>query len=373
MHGVMIGWRNAVLAGIYRLWVKPVCFRFDPERVHDFVCKLAEVGGHMPLGKTCARLLFGYSHRILEQEVRGVHFKNPVGLSAGFDKNARLTHILPYGGFGFEEVGSITGKYCPGNPGTRLWRLKHSQGLVVWYGLKNDGAHAIAQRLYGRTFRFPVGISLAKTNSRATCDDDAAVADFVEVARAFSAIGSYYTINISCPNTYGGEPFVDAARLHKLLTALDAVPHQGPTFIKLAAELSDSQLEGIVRVARGHKIDGFVCSNLIKDPNHAALDARDALPGKGGISGRPNTVWADEQIRRVRKLAGTDMVIIGVGGVFTAEDAYRKIRAGATLVEMITGMIYQGPQTASEINRGLVRLLKRDGFKHISEAIGVDV
>jgi dihydroorotate dehydrogenase len=372
MYEKMIGWRNSILAASYRVCMKPIFFRNDPERVHDFVCRAAEVGGHIPFAKMVARMLFGYSSPMLEQEVCGIRFKNPIGLSAGFDKNARLTHILPYGGFGFEEVGSITGKPCAGNQGTRLWRLKHSEGLVVWYGLKNDGAATISRRLQHTSFKFPVGISLAKTNSPEMCDDTAAIADYVKVAKAFSHIGAYYTINISCPNTYGGEPFIDAARLDKLLSSLDWVKHDGPTFIKLAAELDDKQLKDVVMVAKRHKIDGFVCNNLIKDPRHAKLDARDELPGKGGISGRPNTAWTDEQIRRVRKLAGRNMIIIGVGGIFTAEDAYRKIRAGASLVEMITGMIYQGPQTISEINRGLVLLLRRDGFEHISEAVGVD-
>lgn len=370
MKDNIIASRNRLLAASYKHIAKPLFFKCDPESVHDFVSTSARIVGHVPFAKSGARALFGYSHPSLEQDVLGMHCKNPIGLSAGFDKNAELTHIMPYSGFGFMEVGSITGEQCDGNPKPRLWRLPEQQSLVVWYGLKNNGAEAVAARMAGKTFQFPVGINLAKTNSLATCDDARAIADYVKGARAFKDIGDYFTINISCPNTYGGEPFIDPERLELLLSAIDAVGVQKPIFIKLSPDLSRSELDAILDVASKHAIDGFVSSNLTKKRDTPTLSGVD-VPRHGGMSGKLVSDASDAQIRHIYKRFGSSKTIIGVGGVFTAEDAYRKIRAGASLVQLITGMIYQGPQCISDINRGLVTLLERDGYTSITEVIGL--
>lgn len=356
---------------LYRHALKPILFQFDPEFVHDRFTAIGQLlGGSTPL-RAATRALSTYEHPMLHTTVAGMHFANPIGLAAGFDKNAHLTDILPAVGFGFAELGSITGKPCPGNPRPRLWRLPQSEALVVYYGLKNDGADAVAARLRGRSFAFPVGISAAKTNDRETCDTDTAVADYTHVVRTFADIGDYFTINISCPNTYGGEPFTDPARLDALLTSVDAVA-QKPVFLKLAVDLSPAQVDAILTACESHRIAGLVCSNLTKNrANHRIKDAH--VPEKGGISGRAVQQLADEQLRYIAKHTQQKYVLIGVGGVFTAEDAYRKIRLGASLVQLITGMIFRGPQAIGQINRGLVQLLQRDGFSSVSEAVGADV
>lgn len=360
-----------VQSRFYRHLIKPVFFRFDPEAVHDAICSIGEVLGRYALGRECLRVLFAYEHPSLKTTVCGIHFSNPVGLSAGFDKNARLTDIMPSIGFGFEEVGSITGEPCEGNPKPRLWRLPHTKGLVVYYGLKNDGSDAISIRLQHKRCSIPIGTSIAKTNSLKTISLEEGIADYKKAFQALTDIGAYFTINISCPNVYGGEPFTEPNRLEALLTALDPLPTKKPIFLKITADISFEALDALVDVVDRHRVHGFILSNLTKDRTNPVIHQEDlAKAGKGGISGKPVADRSNALISHLYKTKGKRYCIIGVGGIFTAEDAYEKIRRGASLVQLITGMIYEGPQLIGEINRGLVALLKRDGFRHIHEAVG---
>jgi len=371
MKDSLISTRNNLEATVYSRVLKPAFFRQDPELVHDNISNIGEMLGRTGFGRGVTRAAFGYHHPMLEQTILGIRFDNPIGLSAGFDKNARLVDFIPAVGFGFTEIGSVTGEACEGNPKPRLWRLPKSQSLVVNYGLMNDGAEAVAKRLQGRNFAIPVGISVAKTNSETTVDEAAGVADYVKAYRATSGVGAYATINISCPNTFGGQPFTNPSRLENLLSAIDRQEHTKPVFIKFSPDLSDIELDHLLEVAFAHNIEGFICSNLTKPrDNPHILDAD--VPPSGGMSGKVQQEMSDEQIRRVYARVGRTHVVMGCGGVFTAEDAYRKIRLGASLIQLITGMIYQGPQTISTINLGLVKLLKRDGFSRLSEAVGAD-
>jgi len=308
------------------------------------------------------------------QTIGGIRFSNPIGLAAGFDKNAQLTRILPCVGFGFEEVGSITGEPCVGNPKPRLWRLPKSQGLVVYYGLKNDGCEAIAKRLRNEHFKFPVGVSVAKTNNSQTVDVQAGIADYEKAFRAFLDIGDYFTVNISCPNAFGGEPFSSPEKLDALLACLDTIETPKPIFLKMPADISTYELDALVAVADRHRVHGFVLTNLTKKRDRPEI-VQDEIKGldKGGVSGKPVYDASNKMISHLYKAVGKRYVIIGCGGIFSAADAYEKIRCGASLVQLITGMIFEGPQLIGEINCGLVRLLKRDGFSNISEAIGVAV
>lgn len=361
----------AVTRFLYRHVLKKALFCRDPERVHDAMTRVGMFLGAHGATRRMTSMAFSFADRRLEQNILGIRFPNPVGLSAGFDKNAVLTDILPSVGFGFVEVGSITGEPCEGNRKPRLWRLPESKALVVYYGLKNDGCEAISDRLRAKRFAVPVGASIAKTNSPATVDPEAAIADYAKAFARFSGIGSYLTVNISCPNAYGGEPFTDPVLLERLLAALDDIPTSKPIFLKLSPDLAPADLDAILAVAGAHMVAGVICSNLTKRRDNGKI--RDAaIPPKGGISGKVAEDAANEQLKYVYKKYGDKFVVIGCGGVFGAEDAYRKIRLGASLVQLITGMIYEGPQLIGEINRGLVRLLERDGFAHISEAVGAD-
>lgn len=358
---------------LYRKCVKPLLFLIDPEKVHDQMLKFGSVLGKYGFTKNVTSRFFNYQSSHLRQEIAGITFENPIGLAAGFDKNAQLMDILPRVGFGFEEIGSVTALPCKGNARPRLWRLKKSHGLVVNYGLMNDGAEIIAERLAHRKFQFPLGISIAKTNCAATADTEEGIQDYLAAFRLLKNFGDYTTINISCPNAYGGQPFTDAPRFELLMSALHSEGIVKPLFIKLSPDLNKSHLSSLLAVADKFPVTGFICTNLTKDRSlfkHKISDKN--FPEIGGISGKPVQELSDQMIKDLYQISRGKYVIIGCGGVFTAKDAYRKIRLGASLIQLITGMIFQGPQLIGEINQGLEELLERDGFKNISEAIGAD-
>ncbi len=371
MKDFLVQCRNAIIGFFYRWVCKPVFFRIDPEDIHDFMTSTGVFLGRFRLTRFFTRLSFGYSNKVLHQHILGINFTNPVGLAAGFDKNAQLTKLLPFVGFGFEEVGSITGEPCEGNPKPRLWRLPKSKALVVHYGLKNDGCVAISKRLAHEKFIFPVGTSIAKTNSPDTCETQAGIDDYVKAFKHFTHIGAYFTVNISCPNAFGGQPFTDPAKLEKLLEALDAVHTDKPVFLKFSPDITEKNLDEILHVAQQHRVHGFICTNLTKERNNPKI-VDSEVSAKGGISGKVVEDLSNRMIAHIFQKTKGKYVVVGCGGVFTAEDAYKKIRLGASLIQMITGMIYQGPQAVSSINLGLVKLLKRDGFGNIHDAVGAD-
>lgn len=320
--------------------------------------------GSNPVTRGLTSAFFNYHHPALEQSVAGIKFQNPIGLSAGFDKDAYLMPILPSVGFGFEEVGSFTALPYEGNKKPRLYRLPEQQTLRVNYGLKNLGAAALHKRLRGQKWDFPVGISIAKTNMPETSVVDKGIEDYFFTYKTFQDTGDYFTINISCPNTCEEKPiFAQAQNLDLLLQKIFSIPKTKPVFIKLSPDLPDEQLNKILQVCEKHPVDGFVCTNLTKINrfNHE---------GKGGFSGKAVSELSDSLIAKVYKFYNGKKIIMGVGGVFNAADAYRKIKLGASLIQLITGMIFMGPQLISEINQGLVELLKKEGYKNISQAVG---
>lgn len=377
--------RNTTNGFLYRNILKRIFFHFDPEIVHEEMIQLGHDLGKIGITRSMIGAMFATPELPeLHQVIRGIEFKNPIGLSGGFDKNAILTDIIPALGFGFMEIGSVTAKPYEGNQGQRLWRLKKSQSLVVNYGLKSVGAKAIAESLKGKTFSIPVGVNIAKTNCAETNDLDIGIADYVETYKGFLEIASFFTINISCPNVAGGQPFHNSEWLEKLLMALEGVrtksetggsTERKPIFIKISPDLSRSEVDAIMEVASRHHVDGFVCTNLTKRRDLPSIIDPD-VPAIGGLSGKVVEPLANELISYVythgKQKNGEKFIIVGAGGIFSARDAYQKIRAGATLLELITGMIFQGPQLISEIQLGLSKLLAKDGFKHLSEAIGAD-
>lgn len=350
-------------------------FLTDPEKAHNKAIVLGKFFSKNMVLKNFLSYFLVYENKALEQTIKGIKFKNPVGLAAGFDKNAELTEITGALGFGFEEVGSITGEACEGNPKPRLWRMKKSKGLVVWYGLKNDGCEMIFQRLKQLKFNIPIGINIAKTNSKKCSDTDEGIKDYVKAFSQLLDIGNYFTINISCPNAFGGEPFTEPEKLEKLLSALEKYPTKKPIFVKLPPDLNKKQVDSLIEVCKNHHVDGFVISNLTKKKELMDVDEKEyqkVYKGNGGISGKAVEKLSNELIAYVYKNYGERFLIIGCGGIFSAQNAYKKILLGASLVQLITGMIFEGPQLISQINRGLVKLLEKDGFKNISEAVGAD-
>lgn len=356
---------------LYTKALKPILFKLDPEFVHDRTVILGSLFGRYALSRNVLGFIFKYKNKLLKQDIAGIHFENPIGLSAGFDKNAELMDILPSVGFGFAEIGSVTGKACSGNSKPRLWRLKKSRSIVVHYGLKNDGSETIAERLRSSLQSIPIGVSVAMTNCQDNVDIDNAIMDYVKAFRDLEALGSYVTINISCPNTLGGQPFIDPDNLTKLLDELDTIPTTKPIFIKLSPDLNDNELDRILEVAHSRRIQGIICTNLTKRRTGPDIHDTD-IPEKGGLSGKVVQEQSDRMLASIYRKSKGRFVLVGNGGVFTAEDAYKKIRLGASLVQILTGMIFEGPGIVRDINKGLAELLKRDGFTHISQAIGID-
>lgn len=371
IYRLIIGARNALLKNLYKLAGKPVFFLLDPEAVHDGVSRLGKILGRFRVTRALTRLLFGFSDPSLGQTVAGIKISNPVGLAAGFDKDAKLINIIPSVGFGFMDVGSVTGEPCAGNPKPRLWRLKRSGGLVVYYGLKNRGCEIISKELRGKRTMVPLGISVAMTNSEKNLILDSAIEDYAKAFSSFADIGDYITVNVSCPNACGGQPFSDPANLERLLSRLDGIRTSRPVFLKLSPDLEDSVFDETVEIACRHRVAGIICSNLTKKRG-AGISPMDPVPKKGGVSGKPVRDLSDRMIERAYRAARGRLIIIGCGGVFSAEDAYRKIRKGASLIQMVTGMIFEGPQVVGSINLGIAKLLERDGFSSINEAIGAD-
>lgn len=363
--------RNKIISICYKNILKPCLFKFDPERVHDQFLFYGKLLGSNTLTKKFTSIFFNYSNPMLKQNIFGITFDNPIGLAAGFDKNAELVNILGDVGFGYAELGSITGEPCEGNKDRpRLWRLIKSRGLVVYYGLKNDGCELISKRLKGKNFGYPLWISVAKTNDKSTVELEAGVKDYLKAYKSFIGIADVITVNISCPNAFGGEPFTDPKKLDKLMFEISKIRGKEPVFVKLSPDLSHEQYDEIIEICGRYRVDGFVCGNLTKKKNDYILENK--IPGKGGMSGKIEEELVNKMIAYIYKKTEGRFVIVGCGGVFTAEDAYEKIKLGASLIQMITGMIYEGPQAISEINRGLVELLKKDGYRNVSEAVGVN-
>lgn len=356
---------------VYRNILKPVLFKRDPELVHDFITAFGSVLGRYYLSRLGIRWLFAYKNPMLGQKIAGIDFSNPIGLAAGFDKNAKLMKIISEVGFGFTEIGSITGEPCPGNPRPRLWRLPKYQSLVINYGLKNDGCEVITKRLKGKNFSLPLGISAAKTNSADTAETNGGISDYLKVIRTMKDIGDYLTINLSCPNAYGGLPFCSPNNLARLLNEAEPYLKGKPVFLKLSPDMSQEELDGVLDLALKYSLAGVICSNLTKSPESQKLLSQ--IPQiTGGISGKVLEPLTNQQIKYVYRKTEGKLAIIGCGGVFSASDAYKKIKAGASLIQLATGMIFEGPQLIGEINRGLVKLLKKDGFSRLEEAIGVE-
>ncbi len=355
--------RNKLNDSAYSL-LKNILFRIDPEKVHNSFLVIGKNLGKYKITKNATSSLFNFAHPSLEQNMHGIKFPNPVGLSAGFDKDAELTEIIPEVGFGFMEVGSITAKSYEGNKGPRLKRIIEKQSIWVNYGLKNKGAIEIKSRLNKKHFKIPLGISVAKTNCRETVDTKVAIEDYIFTIKEFKSIGDYFTINISCPNAFGGQPFSSPRLFKTLMDEIEKLKIKKPIFIKLSPDLGEKNISSILNLSLNYTIAGFICSNLTKKEKNKS----------GGLSGKSVEKKSNNLLSQVYKFKiknKKQYIIIGSGGVFSAQDAYKKIKLGANLIQLITGMIYKGPALIGEINQGLVELLKKDKLTNISQAVGL--
>ena len=368
----LISFSHAIYRGICR----PIFFRFDSENIHVFFANMGERMGRSRFMTALFRSALRVDNPALTQKIAGIRFENPVGLAAGFDYGAKMSNILPAIGFGFGTIGTITNQPYEGNPRPRLGRLIRSRSLLVNKGFKNDGIDAIIKKLSNRTFSFPVGLSLGKTNTRDVMTQEEGVFDIVSAFKKTEAAHisfAYYELNISCPNLYGAVTFYPPENLRALLSAVMGLRLSRPVFIKMPIEKINDEILAMLRVIIDFPVAGVIFGNLPKDRTNPALIKEEVeRAGPGSFSGVPARKRSNELIQLAYREYGKKLIIIGCGGVFNAEDAYRKIRLGATLVQLITGMIYEGPQLAAAINVGLLALLKKDGFTNISQAIGRD-
>ncbi len=379
-----MGFLRAITRGFYKNVSKPILFQMDPERVHDRFISLGETLGRYKVARAflsavsteCNEVA---SSPILAQDLFGLHFSNPFGVAGGFDKDARLTDVFPALHFGFMEIGSVTWQPYPGNPLPRLMRFPKTGSIWVNYGLKNQGAEAIYNRLKQKQFTISLWINVAKTNCKETVDRDAAVKDYCESLKIFRDLASVFTVNISCPNAFGGQPFHKAEDLDLLLKGVSTLQLAQPIFLKISPEISDSELDALLAVCDRYKVDGIIISNLRKEKVFEDIDPseRGNVPEHGGFSGAYLKPYADKMLAyvagKIKRGECKKYILVGLGGVRTAEDAYKKIRLGANLVQLVTGMIFEGPQVIGDLSDGLYSLLKKDGFTRLQDAVGVDV
>jgi dihydroorotate dehydrogenase len=309
----------------------------------------------------------------LRVNVFGLAFPNPVGLAAGFDKNAHLLNFLPSLGFGHVEVGGTTPLPQSGNPKPRLFRLPADRALINRMGFDNDGAGEVTLRLARRPQNCIVGVNIAKNKN--TVQDEA----WMDYARTFSAVCEvvdYVVINVSSPNTPGLRDLQEKKQLSKILENVQALnsrlPAPKPILLKIAPDLADKELDEIVNVCKKYKVSGIIATNTTVSRNSLLKTdvERVRAIGEGGLSGAPLKNRSTEVIRTLYKKSGGSLPIIGVGGILSAQDAYEKIKSGASLVQVYTGLIYEGPSLAKKINKGLLKFLRRDGFSSIQEAVG---
>lgn len=330
--------------------------------------------GRIGIGRGPLTAIFRPRSPLLRQTVAGIDFAGPIGLAAGFDYRAQLPEVLPALGFGFGSVGTFTLQPCQGNPAPQLGRLVRSRSLLVNKGFKNEGIDALIRQSVGRTFTIPAGLSIGRTNAPMT--EQEAITDIRQAyARAEAARlpYTYYELNISCPNLVGHVSFYEPRALERLLAALEPSRLSRPVFLKMPIELTDRQTLAIVDTAKKYGISTFIIGNLQKNRHDPALDQSEvAKVGAGNFSGKPTWDRSNQLIGHIYRERGDEVTIIGCGGTFSADDAYTKIRLGATLVQLITGLVYIGPQLPAQINYGVVRRLQRDGFTNIAQAVGVD-
>ena len=363
---------------MYKKVIKPILFLFPPDFVHSSIVALGSLIQRVPFARSIIKRMWGYSNKALSQNLYGLEIKNPVGLSAGFDKNVQLVPLMESVGFGFETAGSVTLAPRKGNDKPWFYRLPKTKSLVVHAGMANQGLINIAKRIRrNRSLvkKMPLFISVAVVaRSQSETIWDAIIdAKNTTLYVLQHKLATGVEINISCPNVQDNQPFAEAENLEKLLTEIDKLDRKVPFFIKMPNMANVRNFDALLKVIVRHNIQGVTISNLVKDRKQVSLE--DHLPDEvpGGLSGAPTRENSLKMIRHTYNNYGDKLTIIGVGGIFTAADAYEDIRAGASLVAMITGVIFEGPGVVGQINRQLVELMRHDGFGMISEAVGADL
>jgi dihydroorotate dehydrogenase len=339
---------------MYQNILKPFLFRFNPEKAHHLTFSLIKFPGVAQI----TRLLYSKQHPSLRREVFGLSFKNPVGLAAGLDKDAIAFNQLGQTGFGFIEIGTVTPKPQPGNEKPRLFRLPKNEALINRMGFNNHGVEAAAQKLRNRKDKsLIIGGNIGKNK---TTPNEKAVDDYVTCFHALFDVVDYFVVNVSSPNTPNLRDLQEKEPLTHLLNTLQQLnlsrPKPKPILLKIAPDLTNTQLDDIIDIVRSTKIAGVIATNTtISRDGLSYGKAEIEKIGLGGLSGKPLTQRSTEVIRYLKQKSNNAFPVIGVGGIHSAKDAREKLEAGADLVQLYTGFIYHGPQLIKDINNSLIK------------------
>ncbi|MDR8392747.1 quinone-dependent dihydroorotate dehydrogenase [Aliifodinibius sp. S!AR15-10] len=359
---------------IYKSIIKPLMFDLEAEKAHETAMNLGKIASRNTLLRLAGKSLYNFSSSRLSQTFWGLDFRNPIGLAAGFDKNGEITEIIEAIGFGFTEVGSITANPSTGNPRPRAFRLESDQSLINRMGLNNDGAQTIVRRLEKKQLGIPLGVNIAKTHDPEIVGDKA-IQDYLFSFREAHKVADYITVNISCPNTTEGKTFEDPGALDELLAALNIKEDASaiPTLVKFSVDLDRSQLEALLDICEQHRVNGYVATNTSNSREGLHTDAnRLKEVGRGGLSGHAICARSTQIIRWISEITNGQKPIIGVGGINSFETALEKIRAGADLLQIYTGLVYEGPGLIKRINKKLDRHLKEHHMDSIHQLEKMD-
>ena len=355
--------------GVYESAVRPLLFRLDAERAHNLALRASELGGRSSLARRAAGRAFTYRDPRLETSLAGLPLSNPLGLAAGFDKNARAVGMLGALGFGHLEIGSVSADASDGNPKPRLFRIPQDEGIVVAYGVPNDGASVVRERLTGPR-RVPVGVNLVKTNDPAKPAAGPEVyEDYAASLTTLQDRADYIALNLSCPNSAADRDFFDEPpRIDALLARLAQEDPRVPLILKLKPTRDAGVLREIVAIADGHPfVSGFAINLPSGQPDFlkvtVARDSLEKLPG--AVGGPPVEDFVNAILGTLKSITGDRYALMAAGGVTTAEAAYTKLKLGATAVQLYTGLVYHGPTLNKQILTGLLELMERDGIANV--------
>ncbi len=342
---------------MYKQLIKPILFQFDPEKVHHFTFSLLKFAHKIPFIPSFFRARFLVSDKKLERNLFGLTFKNPVGLAAGFDKNAELYNELANFGFGFVEIGTVTPKAQSGNPKKRLFRLKADKGIINRMGFNNEGVEKTIKKLNKNKGKIIIGGNIGKNT---TTKPEDYTKDYIECFQQLHPYVDYFAVNVSCPNVSSHAKLEDADYLEELLLELQKINQQfekpKPILLKIAPDLNESQLDEIIKLVTTTRIDGVIATNT--SVNRLGLKATEEqlqAIGNGGLSGKPIKERSTQVIKYLAENSHKAFPIIGVGGIHSAKDALEKLDAGADLVQVYTGFIYEGPSLIKQINKAILQ------------------
>ncbi len=342
---------------MYKLFIRPFLFNFDPEKTHHFTFSLIRVLFKIPGITFLIRSFYSAEDKRLEREVMGLKFKNPVGLAAGFDKNAAIFNQLANFGFGFIEIGTITPKPQGGNPKKRLFRIVQDEGIINRMGFNNIGADEIVKNLKRKDGKIIIGGNIGKNTGVLSSQ---ITEDYLNCFKTLFNFVDYFVVNVSCPNVGVTAQLQDKSYLIELLNRLQvenkAMLSAKPIVLKIAPDLNENQLNDIIEVITETKIEGVIACNTSTNRNNLKTSEQELTKiGQGGLSGKPITERSTGVIKYLSEKSKKAFTIIGVGGIHSSQDAFEKIEAGADLIQIYTGFIYEGPGLIRKINRRLLR------------------